>query len=212
MQRNCVEPVENTETGQLAGNQIYQPRIEPDNTCSGYYAGNETDFANTVRFRAGLTARQLTKFLSRIPRHSGCCEWLGSRIKKGYGQFHAGRWPDGRQDVRYAHRVIWELHHGPIAEGLVVRHKCDNPPCCNIEHLAIGTQGDNVADAQVQGKYKTSSIARWRRDRDPLRLTVVEAAMRGPRGTLTRLCREHGLNFDSMKIAVHRARRARKVA
>ena len=43
-------------------------------------------------------------------------------------------------------RVLYELEFGKIDNNLVVRHICDNPSCCNIKHLEIGTQSDNVND------------------------------------------------------------------
>lgn len=49
------------------------------------------------------------------------------------------------------HRVSYWLHHGPISEGKVVRHKCDNGKCCNPSHLVIGTQADNMADKHRRG-------------------------------------------------------------
>ena len=38
------------------------------------------------------------------------------------------------------------MKFGEIPKGMVIRHKCDNPNCCNIEHLEIGTQKDNIED------------------------------------------------------------------
>ena len=45
------------------------------------------------------------------------------------------------------HRAAWLVTYGSIPDGLVVRHKCDNPPCCNPEHLELGTHQQNVQDA-----------------------------------------------------------------
>lgn len=49
-------------------------------------------------------------------------------------------------------RVIYKLHYGDIPKGMVIRHKCDNPSCCNIKHLEIGTPKDNVKDMLDRGR------------------------------------------------------------
>lgn len=58
----------------------------------------------------------------------------------GYGKMY---W-NGRG--KPAHRIAWELTNGPIPKGLICRHRCDNPPCCNPAHLEIGTYHDNNMD------------------------------------------------------------------
>jgi len=45
-----------------------------------------------------------------------------------------------------AHRAMWAHVNGPIPDGLFVLHKCDNPKCCNPNHLFLGTQSDNAKD------------------------------------------------------------------
>lgn len=77
----------------------------------------------------------------RLP--SGCWEWQGAvsnPAPKNYGSFRL----DGR--ARKAHQVAYELMHGAIPDGAVVRHLCDNPPCVNPAHLAVGTEADNHWD------------------------------------------------------------------
>lgn len=52
-----------------------------------------------------------------------------------------------------AHRVAWIITHGEVPKGMLVCHKCDNPPCCNPNHLFLGTHADNVRDC-VRKKRK----------------------------------------------------------
>lgn len=78
---------------------------------------------------------------------NGCIEWNGN-IRQGYGRFYLnGKWLT-------AHRVAWEIHNGPISEGMLILHKCDNSTCVNIEHLFIGTQRDNVQDMIRKRRHK----------------------------------------------------------
>ena len=76
-----------------------------------------------------------------------CILWAGARKPNGYGQ---RRLPGGR--FTSAHRQAWVEAHGPIPAGMVVMHRCDNPPCVNVDHLMLGTQADNLADMRRKGR------------------------------------------------------------
>jgi hypothetical protein len=53
-----------------------------------------------------------------------------------------------------AHRVLWIHHNGEIPEGMVIRHKCDNGLCVNINHLETGTRQDNINDMNERGRAR----------------------------------------------------------
>lgn len=52
-----------------------------------------------------------------------------------------------------AHRVSYEHRHGAIPEGMLIRHRCDNPPCVNPDHLEIGTILENMMDAVERNRH-----------------------------------------------------------
>ena len=53
--------------------------------------------------------------------------------------------------------MAWIFTHGPIPSGIEVCHSCDNPPCCRIDHLFLGTPADNSADMVAKGRAFTPS-------------------------------------------------------
>ncbi len=74
---------------------------------------------------------------------SDCWGWSGSTSPAGYGAI----WPGpGSNGPTQAHRVSYEIHKGNIPAGLLIMHICDNPPCCNPDHLEIGTDKTNAED------------------------------------------------------------------
>lgn len=97
-----------------------------------------------------------SKFWKRVKiMPSGCWEWTGIRHRNrtthnyGYGILQVGP-RDHRKNLR-ANRISWELHYGPIPEGMFVLHKCDNKQCVNPEHLELGTSQKNIQDAYDRG-------------------------------------------------------------
>jgi len=90
-----------------------------------------------------------TRFWAKVQKTATCWLWTGTRTRQGYGQFAVDK-----RTRASAHRMAYELTHGPIPEGLDVLHKCDNPPCCNPEHLFLGTHQDNMIDAVHKGRLR----------------------------------------------------------
>lgn len=54
-----------------------------------------------------------------------------------------------------AHVLAYTLTKGPVTKGMIVRHTCDNPRCCNPAHLLTGSYKENMADAVE--RQRTSS-------------------------------------------------------
>ena len=98
-----------------------------------------------------------------------------------------------------AHRVSWELHYGPIPEGMVVMHECDNPPCCNPVHLRLGTQSENMEDMREKARGVTTHHTGERNPASKLtRAQVVEMRRRHGDGEFARaLAREFGINHKT---------------
>lgn len=93
----------------------------------------------------------LERFWEKVDKNApnGCWVWGGCKWWNGYGVYYAA--PKTRVK---AHRYSWELHFGPIPDGLVVCHSCDNPSCVNPSHLWLGQQHQNVADRDRKGRHR----------------------------------------------------------
>lgn len=100
------------------------------------------------------------------PTSSGCLEWTGDFVDKGYGRMKF----DGK-DVA-AHRLAWILTFGPIPDDVWVLHHCDNPPCVNAPGgcLYLGDHEQNVADKVERGRQADGE----RHGRAKLTATQVE--------------------------------------
>ncbi len=109
-------------------------------------------------------------FDSRYTKGDGCWLWHGTKNGYGYGVFLL----PGEVPVR-AHRYAYERVHGPIPDGLVVMHSCDNPPCVNPAHLSLGTRDDNNKDMQRKRRNRRAENHHWGRLTDVQALEIFHA-------------------------------------
>lgn len=126
-------------------------------------------------------------FAKTAPGENGCIVWTGCRHENGYGLVKR----DGKHWL--AHRLSWTFRHGEIPDGKNVLHRCDNPPCVNIEHLFLGSQQDNVTDMHNKGRAVAPSGA----DSGQAKLTEDEViAIRQLRGRVTQreLAKRYGIS------------------
>lgn len=127
-----------------------------------------------------------------------CIEWEKSRNTQGYGKKWVG---NGKTEL--VHRLAWEEEHGPIPKGLWVLHKCDNPPCFNVDHLFLGNHSRNLRDSFIKGLHVPYDRNGDRNPRAILTWDQVneirERARRGfKHGDKTQLAREYGVALNTM--------------
>ena|SRR5215813_1701201 len=148
-----------------------------------------------AHFRPSRMTRNLATLLERfrdsiVPHEHGCWEWRAHKNSAGYGMFQVA----GTGKV-LAHRLAWELVHGPIPDGREIDHLCRNRACPNPAHLELVTPRENNS----RGMSTSARHARQTRCQNGHRFTYLS-----PRGTRRcRLC-------DNAKQRVRRAARREK--
>lgn len=103
--------------------------------------------AKTIK-RSAISKSNARHILSRCDYINGCLVWPGATTRKnrGYGRIAI----DG--NIYCCHRAIWTFFNGEIRKGKIICHTCDNSLCCNIDHMFMGTQKENMIDMSKKGR------------------------------------------------------------
>jgi len=141
-----------------------------------------------------MTDRQRINFESKIDKSGDCHLWTGTLQNKGYGQVTLGR-----GNVRLAHRISFQIHHGEIPEGMDVLHRCDVRNCVNPLHLWLGTAVDNARDKENKNRGNHATGLRNGRSTMPWRTARGENSgarrhpekiVRGEESSSAKVCEE----------------------
>lgn len=92
----------------------------------------------------------VAKFILKLSTNGECLEYP---LQKGR------RYPEvsiGGAMVK-SHRLAWTIFQSAIPTGMLVCHSCDNPKCCNPEHLFIGDDLTNAQDRHRKNRYSTNA-------------------------------------------------------
>lgn len=90
------------------------------------------------------------RFWSKVDKSGDCWLWTAARWSTGYGGMKIS-------GSRYlAHRIAYAIANGSTPGGMSVLHECDTPLCVRPDHLSIGTQAKNMADAVSRNRFRRS--------------------------------------------------------
>jgi hypothetical protein len=135
------------------------------------------------------------RFWQRVNKTEGCWLWTGSLNPHGYGQLSQGI--KGRRPL-ITSRVSWEIHNGPIPDGLHVLHHCDVPACVRPDHLFLGRPRDNALDKVAKGRARGGSLKGEKHPHAKLTEEQVRAIRADPRGSTT-VSRAYGVTKSTIQ-------------
>lgn len=164
--------------------------------CNDHYQNFKTTgsaFGKTGRPRRNNIHHMLNIISKILPDSNGCKIWPMGINSSGYGHFSI-------KDKSYnVSRLLYYFLCPDTSKDLVVRHKCDNRSCCNIDHLEIGTQKQNMQDASIRNRLRCG------RRNNMSKLTeenVLYIRAEYPKKSTWELSKELGINHSNISKAI----------
>jgi len=133
----------------------------------------------------------------KVKKQDGCWLWTGSTNEDGYGKIYASGGNGQKEKKVSVHRVAWESINGKITDGMSVLHQCDNPPCCNPNHLFLGTQADNIHDMYAKGRNR--NIGPLGEAAPSAKLTADQVREIRSRKSSLALAKEFGISYRHLR-------------
>lgn len=177
------------------------PWFTPASVSNNVRSGEVLDGQEELAMPAGVYGRRPAeeRFWAKVRKTDGCWLWTGTRNKQGRGSLYA-EIPGERGPRVVASRYSWFLHNGSIPNGLLVLHKCDNPPCVRPDHLELGTYSKNSIDAYARGLSKPRRL--FGESNPHATLTNAERSeilsLRRAGGSVTVIARKFGINRNTV--------------
>jgi len=143
------------------------------------------------------------RFWQYVVKSDECWKWTGAKHEFGYGLLNNG---GKRGRVIRAHRLSYEIHKGPVPDGSIVCHSCDNPECCNPEHLWLGSLKDNAQDCSKKGRTRGGTVAGPQHHRAKLTdadILAIRAAYIKGKTTLKSVGAIYGVTYATVSRIVH---------
>ena len=131
---------------------------------AGFITQRETDSFDDTMENSQFTPETIARFWCKVnkdgplpphkPELGHCWIWTASIKSNSYGSFYFG----GKVDR--SHRFSFLIHGGILTpEKPCVLHSCDNPSCCNPNHLFAGSQDENISDMVQKGRNNRTGIS-----------------------------------------------------
>lgn len=120
----------------------------------GQRRGRVAELANALRDGADAVVAFARRY-SVVSDETGCWNWTGPKMATGYAYMVDPRVPIHRASMprKAVHRIICEVVYRPMDDGEHARHLCHNKGCVNPEHLAPGSQSENMLDSVRDGHW-----------------------------------------------------------